>query len=139
MSVVQVTLELRKCQQEAYWVYMAKDVEEHCRQCVKCNQSKPPTPVRAPMTSVPIGKPWQMIAIDVLEIPLSYNNNRYLLVVHRILVNINDGMLKLDDSAVSYTSPTIEHFITCSPNSSAEQRYPSQVRRPPLRYTESNT
>ena len=72
---------LHKLQQEAYWVYMAKDLEEHCRQCVKCNQPKPPMHVRAPMTSVPIGKPWQMIAIDFLEIPLSYNNNRYLLVV----------------------------------------------------------
>jgi len=59
---------------------MAKAVEEHCRHCVKCNQSKPPAPVRAPMTSVSIGKPWQMIAIDILEVPLSYNN-RYLLVV----------------------------------------------------------
>ena len=66
---------LHKLQQEAYWVYMAKAVEEHCRQCVKCNRSKPPAPVRAPMTSVPIGKPWQMIAIDILEVPLSYNNN----------------------------------------------------------------
>ena len=47
---------LHKLQQEAYWVYMAKDLEEHCRQCVKCNQPKPPMHVRAPMTSVPIGK-----------------------------------------------------------------------------------
>ena len=69
---------LHELRQEAYWIYMANNVEEHCRQCVKCNQSKPPTPVRAPMTSVPIGKPWKMIAIDVLEVPLPYDNNWYL-------------------------------------------------------------
>ena len=33
------------------------------------------------MTSVPIGKPWQMVAADILEVPVSSNNNCYLLVV----------------------------------------------------------
>ena len=72
---------LHKLQQEAYWVYMSRDVEQYCRQCNKCNASKPPAPQRAPMTSVPIGKPWQMVAADILEVPVSSNNNRYLLVV----------------------------------------------------------
>ena len=31
--------------------------------------------------NVPIGRPWQMIAVDILEVPLSHDNNRYLLVV----------------------------------------------------------
>ena len=70
---------LHKLQQEAYWVYMSRDVEQYCRQCKKCNASKPPAPQRAPMTSVPIGKPWQMVAADILEVPVSSNNNRYLL------------------------------------------------------------
>ena len=33
-----------------------------------------------PMESIPIGSPWQIIAIDVHEFPLSFNNNHYLLV-----------------------------------------------------------
>ena len=33
------------------------------------------------MASVPIGKPWQIVAADVLEVPVSSNNNRYLLIV----------------------------------------------------------
>ena len=72
---------IRKLQQEAYWVYMSRDVEQYCRQCTKCNASKPPAPQHAPMTSVPIGKPWQMMAADILEVPVSSNNNRYLLVI----------------------------------------------------------
>ena len=70
---------LHKLQREAYWVYMSRDVEQYCRQCDKCNASKPPAPQHAPMASVLIGKPWQMEAADVLEVPVS--SNRYLLVV----------------------------------------------------------
>ena len=72
---------LHKLQQEAYWVYMSRDVDQYCRQCSKCNASKPPAPQRAPMSNVPIGKPWQMAAADILEVPVSANNNRYLLVI----------------------------------------------------------
>ena len=60
---------------------MSRDVDQHCRQCSKCNASKPPTPQRAPMSSVPISKPWHMVAIDILKVPVSANNNRYLLVI----------------------------------------------------------
>ena len=71
---------LHKLEQEAYWVYMSRDVEQYCRQSTKCNASKPPTPHRAPMTSVPIGKR-QMVAADILEVPVSSYNNHYLLIV----------------------------------------------------------
>ena len=75
------TLE-RTCQ-NAYWVSMARDVERYCRECTctTCQQSKLSMPQRAPLTSMAIGKPWQMIAVDILEVPRSLNNNRYLLVV----------------------------------------------------------
>ena len=33
------------------------------------------------MNSIPIGRTWQMIAVDILEVPVSKNNNRYLMVV----------------------------------------------------------
>ena len=72
---------LDRLRQEAYWVSMAKDVEKYCRECTKCQKSKLSMPQRAPLTSLPIGRPWQMIAVDILEVPLSANNNRYLLVV----------------------------------------------------------
>jgi len=66
---------LERLRQEAYWVNMARDVEKYCRECAPCQQAKLPGPIRAPMTSIPIGRPWQMIAVDILEVPLSPNNN----------------------------------------------------------------
>ena len=38
-------------------------------------------PQLAPLINVPVGKPWEMIAVDILDVPMSTNNNRYLLVV----------------------------------------------------------
>ena len=60
---------------------MARDVERYCRECVTCQKAKLSQPIRAPLMNVPIGRPWEMIAVDILEVPLSHNNNRYLLVV----------------------------------------------------------
>ena len=72
------TLERLRC--EAFWVNMAQDVEQHCRECQKCQSSKPPMPSRAPLTNLPIGRPWQMVAINILQVPVSINN-KYLLVI----------------------------------------------------------
>ena len=39
---------LERVRREAYWIDMAKHVEEHCRQCIVCQKSKLPMPQRAP-------------------------------------------------------------------------------------------
>ena len=72
---------LERIRREAYWVNMAQDVDRHCRECATCQKSKLPMPVRSPLTNIPVGRPWQMIAIDILEVPVSTKNNRYLLVI----------------------------------------------------------
>ncbi|KAL5503413.1 hypothetical protein EMCRGX_G010361, partial [Ephydatia muelleri] len=62
---------LQRLKQEAFWANMAKDVNQYCSKCVVCQQAKLPTPTPAPMTNIPIGRPWKMIAVDVLAaIPL---------------------------------------------------------------------
>ena len=60
---------------------MAKDIDLHCRECLECQKSKLPLPSKAPMVNMPVGQPWQMIAVDVLKVPPSTRNNRYLLVI----------------------------------------------------------
>ena len=43
---------------------MSRDVEKHCSECQVCQQSKLPHPTQAPLVSVPIGNPLQMVAVD---------------------------------------------------------------------------
>jgi len=62
----------------AYWVGMSSDVNKHCQNCINFQQAKLPSPTKAPLVSLPVGRPWEMLAVDVLEIPLSTKDNHYL-------------------------------------------------------------
>ena len=82
---------------------MGRDVERYCRDCNKCQQSKLSMPQRAPLTSMPIGRPWQMIAVDILQVPHSRNNNRYLLVVQDYFTKWVEAIPLLDQTAIRIT------------------------------------
>ena len=58
-QAVEKTLE--RLQGKDYWVSMNQHVERHCCECTNCQKFKLPQPTRAPLTSMPIGKPWQMV------------------------------------------------------------------------------
>ena len=57
---------------------MAKDVQVYCQQCTTCQQTKFPNPGRASMCNIPIGQLWEMLAADILELPVSRQNHHYL-------------------------------------------------------------
>ena len=33
------------------------------------------------MMNVPIGRPWEMLAVDILQVPMSMQDNQFLLVL----------------------------------------------------------
>jgi len=90
---------LDRLRRNAYWVSMARDVECHCRNCTTCQKSKLSLPPRAPLQNMPIGQPWQMVAVDILQVPLSTNNNRYLLVLQDYFTKWADAIPLPDQTA----------------------------------------
>ena len=50
--------------QVGHWVGMLHDSDQYCRECSVCQRSKPPSPEKASLLSMPIGRPWQMVAVD---------------------------------------------------------------------------
>ena len=90
---------LQRLRHEGYWVNMAKDMDTHCRECVKCQQSKLLLPSRVPMVNMPIGRPWQMIAVDVLKVPTFTSNNKYLLVIQDYFTKWADAIPMPDQKA----------------------------------------
>ena len=86
---------------------MASDVELHCWQCTRCQKSKIPAPTRVLLTSMPIGKPWQMVAVDILKVPVSYNGNMYLLVVQDYLW-ANDIPLLKEQTAATFAKVLVD-------------------------------
>ena len=91
---------------------MAQDVEQHCRECQKCQSSKPPMPSRAPLTNLPIGRPWQMVAIDILQVPVSINNNKYLLVIQDYFTKWADAIPLQNQRAVTISAEMVKVFCT---------------------------
>ena len=70
-----------RIRQVGYWVGMLHDIDWYCMECSVCQSSKPPSPQKAPLLSMPTGRPWQMVAVDILEVPLSCSKNHYHLVI----------------------------------------------------------
>ena len=101
---------LNRLQEEAYWVGMASDVEKHCRECLNCQQRKQPLHTKAPMTSIPIGHAWEMVAVDVLQVPMSYQHNKYLLVVQDYFTNWVEAIPMPDQTAQHITRELIKIF-----------------------------
>ena len=57
-------------------------------------------PSKAPLVSLPIGQPWEMIAVDVLQVPMSYQHNKYLLVVQDYFTKWVEAIPMPDQTAV---------------------------------------
>ena len=101
---------LERLRKVAYWVNMAQDVEKHCRECLTCQKSKLPKPTKAPLVSMPIGKPWQMVAVDILEVPVSNKGNRYLLVVQDYFTKWADAIPLRNQTAATITEKLVKLF-----------------------------
>ena len=72
---------LARIQQSYYWPYMAQNVENHIKSCVKCLRRKPSTETPALTSTLPqCSSPNQRIHIDLFG-PLknSENNNNYIM------------------------------------------------------------
>ena len=54
---------------------MLSDIDKYCRERTICQSTKPPAPVSALLVNVPIGKAKEKVAVDILEVPVSHNNN----------------------------------------------------------------
>ena len=64
-----------------YWATMKVDIDAHISKCVKCAQNKGTVPKPAPILQYPPPEgPWDVVAIDLLQLPASRQGSRYLLV-----------------------------------------------------------
>ena len=72
----------RQAQLKYYWPDMRKQIYNHIDNCHTCIEVKGHTRTPAPMLNYPIPeKPWERVHLDTLELPLSENGFKYLLVI----------------------------------------------------------
>uniref|UniRef100_A0AAQ5X1V7 Integrase catalytic domain-containing protein n=1 Tax=Amphiprion ocellaris TaxID=80972 RepID=A0AAQ5X1V7_AMPOC len=61
---------------------MYRNIQEWCDQCYACQRRKSPVPHhRAPMRTSLAQRPFQRVAADILELPITSKGNRYVLAV----------------------------------------------------------
>ena len=65
----------------AYWVGIGKDVHNYCTHCVTCQHTKAVSTQPAPLHPVVASRPWELVAVDILKVPMSHQGHQYMLVV----------------------------------------------------------
>ncbi|XP_046707916.1 uncharacterized protein LOC124387547 [Silurus meridionalis] len=71
-----------RARQFCYWPSMYKDIKAWCEQCKACQTRRSPVPAhRAPMGGSQSVRPFERVAMDILELPATSKGNRYVLVV----------------------------------------------------------
>lgn len=114
-----------KVREIGYWVGMIQDINQYCRECVTCQSSKPPAPQKVPLISMPIGKPWEMVAVDVLTVPTSCHNNKYILVIQDYFTKWAEAIPLPDQTASTIT----RELSKCFPSMDCLRYYiPTKVR-----------
>ena len=72
---------LNAARRRYYWPTLRVDTEAYVSNCVKCAQHKGTVPKPAPILEYPPPeRPWDVVAMDLLQLPASYQGSKYLLV-----------------------------------------------------------
>ncbi len=95
-----------------FWSTMRTDVEAHVSKCNECAQHKGTVPRPAPILEYPPpNRPWEVVSIDLLQLPTSYQGSKYLLVcVHHFSRYVVLAPLK-DKTAKSVACALITHLF----------------------------
>jgi transposase InsO family protein len=78
-----VTRCVERLQRQYYWPGMAAEVQLWIAECELCTRRKSPIPTRrAPMQSIPVAKPMELWAMDIMgPLPMTARGNQYVLVM----------------------------------------------------------
>ena len=71
-----------RVRQRFIWPGMYRDIREFCDGCIPCQRRQRPSPAkRAPMVTEATSRPFERIAVDVTEMPVSVKGNNCALVI----------------------------------------------------------
>ena len=59
------------------WVGIAKDARYHCTHCVTCQMVKAPARPPASLQPIATSRPWEIVGVNILKVPMSSRGNQY--------------------------------------------------------------
>ena len=64
---------------------MYKDCIDYCRNCVECAVKGTGKLQRPPLHPIPVQRPFQILGVDIMELPVTKRGNRYVIVFQDLL------------------------------------------------------
>ena len=110
-----------------WWPGMRKDISHWCRACLTCASRNIGSPVRPPLTPIPVGGPFDRVGVDVLQLPKTKRGNKYAVVFMDYLTKWPEVFATADQTAPTIARLLVEELISRHgvPNQLLSDRGPS--------------
>ena len=95
-----------------YWVGIAKDAGHYCTHCVTCQMAKAPARPPASLQPIVTRRPWEMVGVDILKVPMSSKGNQYLLVAQDYFSKWPFAIALPDQKAATIVRVLRDHVFT---------------------------
>ena len=101
-----------RLQTRVYWPGLRQDVWTYVASCTVCIARKSPCPRRAPMGQVAVGRRWERVAMDLLDMSItSAKGNRYVLVMVDCFSRWTEACPLSDKTAISVADPFFRNIV----------------------------
>ena len=95
-----------------WWPGMHKEVTEHCGSCIQCTSVNASGRVYQPLlTPIPVQRAFQIMGVDVMELPKTRNGNRYVAVFQDFLTKWPFVFPMPDQKAIRLVRLLVEEVI----------------------------
>ena len=91
---------------------MRKDTSRWSRGCLTCASRTVGRPVKPLLTPIPVGGPFDHVGVDVLQLPLTQQGNRYVVVFMDYLTKWPEVFAVPDQTALTIARLLVEQVVS---------------------------
>ena len=101
-----------RLRQYVWWPGMRNDVYKFCRSCLECASRKSGRRCfKPPLQPIPVGGPFHRVAVDILQLPLTTNGNKYVAVFMDYLTKWPEAFAIPDQKAETIAKLFVEQIV----------------------------
>ena len=102
----------KKLRRQYWWQHMYSDVYHHCRSCLTCaSYNGSGRRHHPPLNPLPVGAPFERLGIDIMEMPLTQDGNRYVIVMMDYLTKWVEACAIPDQSSETLARVLVDYVI----------------------------